>query len=223
MSELWVDDFIGGSSESGELGRGWSSTTVGGASAVTRLASVEAHPGLVALSTGAAATNLAALHQGTSATSVTFAVGDVLRLRKTARLSSVANVRARVGLGTDLTAASWGADGVYLEYDSSVGATWRLVCRAGGVSTTSDTGVAAAATVFFALALRRLPDETWDATVTDDVGVQTRCDAIAGAPASSTLLVWGASVETLAAAAKVFTVDAAGVRYVRPDPLAAGL
>ena len=222
MSEVWSDDFLGGGSASGELGdAGWHAT-VTGAGSFGRIPSEQGHPGIIALVSGTTAGDRVAMHLGTTVTQGAFAVDDLRALRSTVRISAITNGRVRVGLGTSVSAASWGANGVYWEWDSAVGPNWRLVCRTASVNTTVDSGVAPVATEWQTLGLRRLQGGDWDGLVVTQAGVQTRTAAVAGAPAS-TVLVWGANVEALAAAARTLSVDVMAARYARAEALAAYL
>lgn len=214
MSETLYDDFFGGSSETGEVGAlGWSHTTAG-TGAVARSASSADHPGIVALASGNVSGDVTSLYLGTSASQVTIDVGAVLRKAWTARLVATTNERARFGLGTDLGAADWGADGVWFRYDSGVSANWYFVVRSGGVSASTDTGVAAS-TSWLTFACTQVPAGTWNWSILDTSGTETTGTVSAGAPAAGTVLAVGASIETLTAAAKTLAIDEFGFRYAR--------
>lgn len=214
MSETLYDDFLGGSSETGEVGSlGWSHTSAG-TGGVARSASSADHPGIVALASGNVSGDVTSLHLGTSASQVTIDVGAVLRMAWTARLVATTSQRARLGLGTDLGAANWGAGGVWFRYDSGISANWFFVVRSGGVSASTDTGVAAS-TSWLTLACTQVPAGTWNWSILDTSGTETTGTVSAGAPAAGTVLVVGASIETLTAAAKTLAIDEFGLRYAR--------
>lgn len=214
MSESLYDDFVGGGSETGEVGAlGWSHTSAG-TGAVARSASSSDHPGIVAMASGNVSGDVTSLYLGTSASQAAIDAGAVLRMAWTARLVATANERVRLGLGTDLGAANWGADGVWFRFDSGVSANWYFVVRSGGVSTSTDTGVAAT-TSWLTAACTQVPAGTWNWTLLQDDGTETTGTAASGAPSAGTVLVVGASIETLAATAKTLAIDEFGLRYAR--------
>jgi MinD-like ATPase involved in chromosome partitioning or flagellar assembly len=55
----------------------------------------------------------------------------------------------------------------------------------------------------------------WNWSILDTSGTETSGTVSAGAPAAGTVLVVGASIETLTAAAKTLALDEFGMRYAR--------
>jgi hypothetical protein len=198
-----IEEFTGGSSTSGAIGMcGWSSSFTG-AGSVAKIAAGTDRFGVYQLTTGALTNDISAIHLGDTATRNE---ADVSRIRKISwivRVPNLAGVAVRIGVGTDMQSNTFGTDGAWLQYDSSVGGTWYLVVRSGGSSTLTDTGVAAT-TTWAELHLWKAADESKYAASVDTDGLST---AFVTGPAAATMINIGAQVETLGAAARTLDAD----------------
>lgn len=101
------------------------------------------HPGIWELAVTSAG-NYATLH---AQDSVPPGTGADIELEMLINLPTLSDGTHRfllnLGFGDAFNTTAW-ADGVYVEYDDSASANWRLVAVSGGVSSVSDSGVAVA-------------------------------------------------------------------------------
>lgn len=209
MSELALDDFLAGDGSDGSIGAlGWRT----GAGTIQPQAGTTNHPGIVGLTTGTAANDSARIHLGRTVSTGVIDVVNLLRWQCCLALAQTTSCVVRVGWGTDVSSSTFGSDGVWWERDTSVGTTWRLVCRSGGSSTVVDSGVSGAVEYVTLAAWRQ--GTRWRGAVLRPTGAATFVTS-AGDEPDGAILNAGIYLETLAASAKSLGVDAWGARYAR--------
>lgn len=198
------DDFIFNSTEIGELG--WS-TTATGTAANTAPSGEALHPGIFRLTTGAVSANNSRLHPGAAATSLVLIPINVDRWFWVVRIPTITTMIARVGLGTDVSAANMGTAGVWWEYDAALSANWRFYSR--DTSTNEgpvDSTVAVVANSWYVLEARRdAATGNWTGYINhlQRAAMTVRRPAVAVAA--------GAMVQTSAASARSLDVDLFGL------------
>jgi hypothetical protein len=207
-----LDTFIGGSAETGEIGDlGWQFTAAG-TGTVSKTASVYPYAGLVTLATGTTANQATAIHLSGGVSTPTLPFSFIYKNAWAVTLTSVANIRVRFGIGSNLGSANWGSDGIFWEFDSSASANWRLIIRVGGSTIeTLNSGVAANITDVPVFGIQRTSDviygRIWD-------GSDTEVESSGGSlPAGDAMMVVGAYVETLTASSKNLTIDDFGLTF----------
>jgi hypothetical protein len=132
------DDFIGGSTETGEIGeQGWSFTN----GSVAAVANEQNHPGMISRTSGTVAAQVASMVLGpNNASSFRFDEFDectwIFR-------ATVANTDAayRIGIGENVTVASFQTHGIFLER-AATDTNWFFVSRNNSAQTRTDSGVA---------------------------------------------------------------------------------
>lgn len=157
-----VDDFMGGSTETGEVGSlGWdfSNFTIAGVQPLT------GHPGIISLTSSAVAgTNcILYLMSGNASLGCFFNAVEkhVFVFREAA--AGITDVVMRVGVSSN-----WGANppgvSVYLE-KLTTDTNWHLVTRVGGVDNRVDTGLAAGTTNWIKAVFRRVSGTDWRVSI----------------------------------------------------------
>lgn len=115
----------------------------------------------------------------------------------------------RYGLGSGVTAANFGSDGLFFEIDRSISNNWRVVARTGGVSTVVSTTIP-----YVAHTLTRLRAErgatNWTFFI-DDVLV----GSIPAASVTSALVTIGIQVDAPTAAGQTASLDECEFFYAR--------
>lgn len=193
----WVcldDDFVGGGTGAGQIGRlGWSH---GGATAPTAPASEANRIGIIQKASAASVGQFGYLYLNTTQGVL---INGTSYLHYEARLNTNdSDTRFRLGamylVNTDPT------DGQYLE-KLEADTNWFCVTRAASSQTRTDTGVAVT-TGFYALDVNR----TGNSAVEFKLNGATVCNHTTNLPTSQALTI-GAQVRTAATSAKTFDVD----------------
>lgn len=163
------DDFSGGHEgfNQGLYGEtGWMRVRTGDAGGEARgIASADQHPGIIRLVTSTTP-QVCALVRGMNLSGGTGQNYDFIRPDNVTRFCWIArvpiggNIRIRLGLVEDVTAANGGSNVVCFRYDSSVDANWAAVCRSGGSQSTVATTTTFAAGAWVRLRAFREPG-TW--------------------------------------------------------------
>ena len=212
-----VDEFFGAVTTTGNIGeQGWG-TTNSAAPTITYQAGVTDHPGILRMQTGAISGNNVRLHLTDTATNTAIAANQVERFTWIVRIPTVSSVVVRVGLGQDVSSATFGTDGVWFELDTAVSGNWRCVTRASSTSTAVTTAVPVTANNWYVLEAVRSVASTvviWEFSINGTSTIKTTTNA----PTAS--VNFGTLVQTATAAARQLDVDYArlrtsqlGVRY----------
>ena len=146
---IYLDDFVTGSNETGEIGQyGWSFLN----GAVTHLNTTGTNidgtgRGIIHRATAATINQVASFFPLLQGTNTIFNMKDVLEFRARLCLSSTLNVICRVGIMNDATASGEPVRGIYFE--TSSGPNWLATTRNNNTQTRTDTGVALASNTAF--------------------------------------------------------------------------
>lgn len=163
------DDFTSGSSETGEVGRlGWS---FGGGGACVPITGTSKHPGLYQLSTTTILNNLTRFFIQFDAAIGAIApyyFDDVNRMVWVVKPLSSTLLRYKAGLGNGVALNTFGTEAAYFGVDTGINTNWQCVCRAAGVSTVVDSGVAINVANFNKLEIYQLDDGNVDFFIDDD-------------------------------------------------------
>lgn len=151
-----IEEFIGSSSTSVNIGtHGWN-VTGAGASYSVAFAPITGHPGVGRLATGATSGNTATLHMRTAGQDVfdsddNFDMTWIFRTDKNG--GALASTLYRVGLGNNCTSFP-PADGMWME-KLTTDTNWFFVTRSASTETRTDSGVAMADLTWYRLRIRR--------------------------------------------------------------------
>jgi len=159
-----VDDFMGGSTETGEVGKlGW--TIAGTNAAISNSGSVPTNnPGIKTLATEAVINSPAQLVLGTSV-NATQIVPDIFDITYILSLSSVADITVRVGLANDWTNLTAATRGVWFVFTTTVTGQenagmsvtkWVTVTKNGGSVSYNNTTIANVGTGIYKLRMVRV-------------------------------------------------------------------
>lgn len=214
---ILTDHFVGGNATSGTVGDlGWSVTSVAGDSVpdvdlVGTAATVQGHPGVIQLNTGA--TTPAAADEG--ALSLPNVDGIVLYdpsdggavddehvyVAAIVRFASVADIEFNFGLFDAAGVAGRGVNSISAEFDASADANWQLVVVDGSTATAADTGIAVAVDTWYVLEIGANEDEvqlfidgvlvasTASANIPDDEGLGPVFKVATEAAAEASVLI----------------------------------
>lgn len=205
-----IDEFLAGSTETGEIGaQGWN-TTASGTAANAQQAGEASHPGIWRAQSGTTSGNNSRIHLGNAVTTGILIPADVARLQFIVRVPTVTTVTMKVGLGQDVsvaTAAQWGTAGAFFELDSASSANWRTITRQASASTTNTSGSAVTAGNWFVLEMVRLQNGNWQFAVNGTV-IFTH-----SANLPTTACNIGLLVQTGTAAARNADIDFYGINF----------
>lgn len=201
------DEFLSGGAEAGELGAlGWGNSAAGTAvyTTVRSVGTAAGRLGLLDLQTGTTSGNNTRLHWGTTAVHLTVRAGDLPYQGWLLSIPTITTMSLRVGIGTDVSSATMGTDGAWIEFDSAASANWRANVRVGGVSGTfADSAVAVVANNWYLLEIYRISSTDVRFFLN---GVQFGAFT-SGIPADTVAMNLGLCVQTGAAAARNVVVD----------------
>lgn len=138
------DDFITGNEDSDEVGSlGWRVSSAGTGNVTARFQAIAGHPGILRLAGGTVAAARAIIHLGESGLNTVFlGSGEIIceaLIRLTGTISQ--HERTNVGLAVPNLANGENTDGVYFAIRNG-DTNWQFICRAGGVQTVVNTGIA---------------------------------------------------------------------------------
>lgn len=115
----------------------WGMSAAGTATPST-LSGVSSHPGIVQLATGTTSGNDERIHLGDSATKNSINLTDFLWIGFIVRIPTITSITVRIGVGQDLSAASFGTSGAFFLFDAATDAdNWQTVTRTASTSTTN--------------------------------------------------------------------------------------
>src|SRR5262245_35638716 len=130
------DDFNGGGITSGIIGNyGWTETSSAAGTNSLQAGGV-GRGSVFRLVTGATSTNNKRLHCGNTASDPIVVPTSVDRFRFCVRIPTITTLTVRIGLMQDVSAASGGTAGAFLEFDPSGNAAWRAFTRQASTSST---------------------------------------------------------------------------------------
>lgn len=208
------DEFVGGNVTSGSIGElGWSTTITGGAT-LTRLASVDNHPGILRITCASNGDRLA-LHFGPLSSDTPFVHFDSevyeFLLRTSSLVAGDTNARSiAFGAGSNIDTSQLGTDSVFfISFPGSTGVlgsatdNWVACGRSASVNTATDTLNASTGTTNWKhFRIVRIPSVRYDFYIDDMI---TPVASIAAGP--STALNIGFRVSKSDANAGSHTVD----------------
>lgn len=203
-----IDDFVGGSTETGEVGSlGFTITSIAGDSGpdvdyIATAATLLGSPGVISLNTGA--TTPAASDEGalTLAGAVAFSTAtDPIYVASRVRFPSVASVEFNFGLFATSLNAGRDTDSLTIEFDASADAQFQGVSVASSTASAVDLGVTVAADTWYTLEI--VATGTWAGFYVDGDFVG---EVTSNLP-TSTALVPGFKVATEANAEKSVLID----------------
>lgn len=195
------DEFLNGIAATGSIGElGWVKTN-NAADAAAPIAGLAKHPGILSLVTGGANGNNVRMHLGSAANVAVLIPTEMDRFRWVVRIPTITTMSVRLGLGADISAASFGNDGAFFEYDVAVNANWRTRTRNAGGDTSNNSAIAVVAGNWYDLEARRLAGGNWEFYINSVL----RFTHAAQLPAVA--LNVGALAQTGAAAARTLDVD----------------
>lgn len=153
----WVDEFMGGSVASKGISTygnmGWSITKSSGTPANTIITSIADHPGILSVGTGGSNGNNVRIHLASLPNTNLILATQVQHFTFLIRIPTTSNVVIRFGLGQDLTtttsAGTFGTDGVFFQYNSSVGTSLQFITRSGGTSSAAVDTLTVAANTWY--------------------------------------------------------------------------
>jgi len=191
------DDFNGGGTTSGAIGElGW---TASGAGSVSVQASTAYHAGIVRLNSGGSSGNKQQLNYGP------FLFDQLASVQLLFAPQVTTSVFYRVGLLDNLGSP---ANGVYAEFDTSVGSVWYATKTVGGTTTRTSLGLTPAAGSWYRATVRWTgPGAAEVALRRMDTG-QEAVASLTGLSTSAQLYV-GAIVQTRTGSARQLDIDAA--------------
>lgn len=154
-----VDEFIGQSIETGEIGQlGWST----GVGTISNPASVSGRPGIVKLSSGAIINTIARIHLGDIVSLTVFDPADTFDFTFIIRPTTSTLQEMRIGALPDFSAAP-PASGIFFEHDTAAGdfaTTWVCVTRNASTSTRTDSTITVTANTWYKFRIRRTSSTT---------------------------------------------------------------
>jgi hypothetical protein len=203
------DEFSGGGITSGSIGDiGWTETSSAAGTNSLQAGGV-GRGSVFRLATGAVSGNNKRLHLGNTASDPIVVPTAVDRFRWCVRIPTITTVTVRLGLMQDVSAASGGTAGVFLEFDPSGNAAWRAFTRQGSTSSTPAVlGSAVVAGNWYYGEVRRRTTTAWEFSLNGSAfsAITTNLP--------STACNFGALLQTGAAAARNVDFDYA---YLRSD------
>jgi hypothetical protein len=145
----FFDDFIFGTNESGEVGIfGWVVYSIGGAPTVSDI------PPAGRLGVKRVSTARAKNKGGTLSTSYVgvFRQHAAMRFALSVKIPDITNITLRFGIHDQTVDDAQPDDGIYYEFDTTLGdTTWKAVTASNGVRTKSNTGVTVSAGTWYRL------------------------------------------------------------------------
>lgn len=205
------DEFLGGTTTSGQVGKlSWILTSAGTA-ANSLQAGVSDHPGIFRLGTGATSGNNTRLHLGSAANVAVITPTQIDRFSFIVRIPTITTVSVRIGLGQDVSSATFGTAGAWFEFDAAVNANWRCITRQASTSNAqvSSPAVAVTANNWYLLEAVRLSGGNWEFYINGTL----RATSSANQP--TTDCNFGAMVQTATTAARNLDVDYASLRTIQ--------
>lgn len=164
---VYIDDFLGGSTETGEIGdNGWQflNGTIAG------IGGVADHPGIIRYTSSAVSGTVCALYLGgagatvTTGTLATINEVDEFTFVFREQTAGITDLTMRVGLLGRGDVAT--ANGIYLEKVATTDTNWFLTGRVGGVDVArTDTTVAAGTTNWLKAKFRRISTGEWRVSI----------------------------------------------------------
>lgn len=206
-----VDDFLPGSTETGEVGWfGWNFTANGTAS-ISQQAAEANRPGITRVQTGTTSGNDTRLHLGNVATTGIVVPTNISYIRWNVRVPTITTYSVKVGIMqdvADVTTGTSGTAGAWFEHFPATNANWRCFTRQASTSSTAlDTTVAAVANNWVQLEMVCLQNGNWQFALNE---------VLSGTISSNqptTACNIGIVVETLTGAARNIDVDFFGLAY----------
>lgn len=197
------DEFMPLSTETGEIGAmGWSSSAAGTAQNAPGNSATN-HPGVFTIGSGTTSGNNTRLHLGPNSTQGIFAADQLVYLGAIVRIPTITSIKVRIGIGADVSGATFGTDGAWFEFDPSADASWRCITRVSNNNEgPTDTAVDVVATNWYLLEIYRNPTSgNWEFYVN---GVKL---ATHSTQKPSAVMQAGFYVETATTASRTLDID----------------
>lgn len=206
------DEFLGGSNETGEIGAsGWNQTASGTAGSAGQ-AAVTKHPGIYRVQSGTTSGNSTRIHLGQNANSNSVLIAsDLSYMGWVVSVPTITSIVVRLGIGQDISAASFGTEGAFFQFDPTANASWMCYTRTSSTDEgPTDSAVDVTAGNWYLLEILRIASSgNWEFYING-----TRVATHTTRQPTSALNV-GVFVSTATSAARSIDVDWFGMRTIQ--------